>query len=136
MAPIAWSDTYSVGNTTLDDQHRRLFEVANSLEEAIEKNRGQRVMEAVLRELVGYTQEHFAFEEQLMAEAGYPDLAAHQARHRQLIQKVERFEYELNVEGHRISREVRDFLQGWLSSHILEEDKGYAEALAGRTVGG
>ncbi len=46
----------------------------NRLDEAIEKNRGQREMAAVLREMVGYTQEHFAFEEKLMAEADYPGL--------------------------------------------------------------
>lgn len=133
MAAIAWNDEFTVGVPSIDDQHRHLFEVVNTLDEAIEKHRGQRVMDEVLRELVGYTQEHFAFEEKLMAEAGYPDLAAHQAKHRQIIQKIERFEYELNIEGHRISREVRDFLQHWLMTHIAEEDKAYMGAL---TAGG
>ena len=133
MAAIAWNDEFTVGVKSIDDQHRHLFEVVNTLDEAIEKHRGQRVMDEVLRELVGYTQEHFAFEEKLMAEAGYPDLAAHQAKHRQIIQKIERFEYELNVEGYRISREVRDFLQHWLMTHIAEEDKAYMEVL---TAGG
>lgn len=134
MPAIAWTNEYSVGVEALDAQHRRLFDVVNELDEAIEKLRGQRVMTGVLRELVGYTQEHFAFEEQLMAEAGYPGLPAHQAQHRAIIQKIERFEYELNVEGYRISREVRDFLQHWLTTHIAQEDLAYAGALAPGTA--
>ena len=129
MTAIPWSQDYSVGVAAIDDQHRQLFEILNRLDEAIEKRRGQRELTEVLREMVGYTQEHFAFEEKLMAEAGFAGLEAHQARHRRIIQKVERFDYELNVEGHRISRDVRDFLQGWLTSHIMEEDKAYAAAL-------
>lgn len=134
MPAIAWTEEFSVGVESLDAQHRRLFDVVNELDEAIEKLRGQRAMTRVLRELVGYTQEHFAFEERLMAEAEYPDLADHQAKHRAIIQKIERFEYELNVEKQRISREVRDFLQHWLLTHIAEEDKAYVPALAGRSV--
>ena len=134
MSAIAWSDSYSVGVASIDDQHRQLFEILNKLDEAIEKSRGQRVLTQVLREMVGYTQEHFAFEEKLMAEAGYPGLQAHQAKHRRIIQKVERFDYELNIEGRRISREVRDFLQQWLVSHIAEEDMAYAGALSGAGV--
>ncbi|MBE0567751.1 MAG: bacteriohemerythrin [Krumholzibacteria bacterium] len=130
MPAIAWSNEFSVGVEALDTQHRRLFDVVNELDEAIEKLRGQRVTTGVLRELVGYTQEHFAFEEQLMAEAGYPDLPAHQAQHRAIIQKIERFEYELNGEGYRISREVRDFLQQWLMTHIARDDMAFAGALA------
>ena len=134
MSAIAWSESYSVGVAAIDDQHRQLFEILNKLDEAIEKSRGQRVLTQVLREMVGYTQEHFAFEEKLMAEAGYPGLQAHQAKHRRIIQKVERFDYELNIEGRRISREVRDFLQQWLVSHIAEEDMAYAGALSGAGV--
>ncbi len=48
---------------------------------------------------------------------------------------MERFDYELSVEGRRISREVRDFLQQWLATHIAEEDKAYAGALAGVRAG-
>lgn len=129
MSVIAWSDEFSVGVAAIDDQHRHLFEIVNNLDEAIEKNRGQRVVGQVLREMVGYTQEHFAFEEKLMAEAGFDGLKAHQAKHRRIIQKVERFDYELNVEGRRISRDVRDFLQQWLMTHIHDEDMCYSEVL-------
>jgi len=135
MSAIAWSGRYSVGVAAIDDQHRQLFEIMNKLDEAIEKNRGERVLTQVLREMVGYTQEHFAFEEKLLAEAGFPGLEAHQARHRRLIQEVERFDYELNVEGRRISREVRDFLQHWLVNHIAEEDQAYAQTLTGAHAG-
>ena len=135
MSAIAWSEDYSVGIPALDDQHRQLFEILNKLDEAIEKNRGQRELTRVLREMVGYTQEHFAFEEKLMAAADFPGLKAHQARHRRIIQKVERFDYELNIEGRRISHQVRDFLQTWLVTHIAEEDRAYAGALAAVRAG-
>jgi hemerythrin-like metal-binding protein len=91
-------------------------------------------MSEILKDLVGYTQEHFAHEEKVMAESGFPGTKQHMARHRQLLQKVERFQYEFETEGRRVTADVRDLLRYWVRSHILQDDMAYAAHLKGELV--
>ncbi len=134
MALIQWKDEYNLGIESIDAQHKHLVEIVNKFDEAMRKGKGSRVMNEILNDLVGYTQEHFADEEKYMGEAGYPGLVKHQAQHRQLLQKVERFQFEFNQEGRRVTANVQEFLKYWLTSHILKDDKAYAEAMKKETV--
>lgn len=131
MALIEWSDELSVGIESLDAQHRNLVEIVNNFEEARRRGKGSRIMNQILNDIIGYTQEHFAFEEKMMAEAKYPALKLHQAQHRQLLQKIERFQHEYQNEDQRITTEVGDFLNYWLTSHILKDDQEYSACLLG-----
>jgi hemerythrin len=83
-------------------------------------------MRDILNDLIGYTQEHFAHEESLMAAAGYEGLRKHQTLHRQLLQKVERYQYDFE-QGRRITAEVRELLGYWVESHLMHEDQAFAE---------
>jgi hemerythrin-like metal-binding protein len=127
MALITWNEEYITGITSIDDQHRQLVDMVNKFEEASRRGQGSRVMSEILNDLVGYTQEHFAHEEAMMAESGFPATSQHIAQHRQLLQKVERFQYEFENEGRRVTTEVRDLLRYWISSHILQDDMIFAE---------
>lgn len=131
MAFIEWSQAYETGIPEIDDQHRHLVEIVNTFEGAVRKNKATRITQEILRDLIGYTQEHFAFEEKCMAEAGYPGLQRHRALHRQLMQKVERFQYEFGTEGRWISRNLQEFLRYWLLSHIQTEDMAFARETRG-----
>ena len=93
MAFINWSEEFITGIQSIDDQHRHLVDLANKFEEASRRGKGSRIMSEILNDLVGYTQEHFAHEEKIMQDCGFPGLKKHTARHRQLLQKIERFQY-------------------------------------------
>ena len=69
-----------------------------------------------------------------MAESGFPGTRQHMARHRQLMQKVERFQFEFETEGRRVTTEVRELLRYWVRSHILQDDMAYADHLKGERV--
>lgn len=129
MSVIQWSEEFLTGIESIDNQHRHLVELVNKFEEASRRGRGSRIMSEILNDLLGYTQEHFAHEERLMVECGFPGLKSHVARHRQLLQKVERFQYDFDTEGRRVTTEVRDFLRYWVRSHILNDDMAYAKHL-------
>lgn len=134
MALIKWTDELNLGIEKIDEQHQQLVEIINEFGEAAQKGKGSRVMNKILDELVGYTQEHFADEERFLKDAGYPQLADHQAKHRQLLQKIERFQFDFNQSGKRITTKVEEFLTYWLTSHILGEDKVYANYLTSEKV--
>ena len=129
MTFINWSEEFTTGIESIDDQHRHLVDLANKFEEASRKGKGSRIMSEILKDLVGYTQEHFSHEEKIMTESGFPGTKQHMARHRQLLQKVERFQYEFETEGRRVTPDVRDLLRYWVRSHILQDDMAYAAHL-------
>lgn len=134
MAFIRWSADYDTGIASIDEQHRQLVDLVNRFDEASRRGRGTRIMNEILNELIGYTQEHFAHEEKLMAEAGFPGLKKHQGRHRQLLQKVERLQFEFSRDGRRVTAEVRDLLEYWVKSHILNDDMAFSRHAGTLTV--
>jgi len=129
MALIDWTDDFKTGIESVDTQHRHLVEIVNKFDEAAKRGKGSRIMNEILSELLGYTAEHFAAEEKILEDAGYPKLKQHRSQHRQLLQKVERLQFEFDQQGKRITVEVREFLKYWLINHILKEDKAYVESV-------
>lgn len=129
MAFINWSEEFTTGIKSIDDQHRHLVDLINKFEEAGRRGKGSRAIAEILNDLTGYTQEHFAHEEKIMEECGFPGLEQHMARHRGLLQKIERFQFEFESQGYGVTAEVLDYLRYWVRSHILEEDMAYAAHL-------
>ncbi len=125
MALIDWTDDFKTGITKMDDQHRHLVDIVNKFDDAAKRGKGSRIMTEILNELIGYTVEHFSAEEKLMEDSQYTKLKQHRSQHRQLLQRVERLQFEFDQQGKRITVEVRDFLKYWLINHILKEDKAY-----------
>lgn len=134
MAFINWTDDFSCDIKSIDDQHRHLVDITNKFADGLNRGKGSRQMNEILNELIGYTQEHFVFEEKMLEDAGYDKLKLHQSQHRQLIQKIERFQFDFEKGGKRVTLDVRDFLKYWLTSHILKDDKAYVPAMKGTSV--
>lgn len=121
-----WNDAYSVNITTVDSQHKKLFRLAGDLHRAMLAGAVKTRLFQHLESLAQYTLVHFAYEERLMQEAGYPELAAHKAEHEELAQRVR--EFQKDFEEGRIATGITllQFLKGWLQNHIKESDSKYA----------
>lgn len=125
MALLVWQEDLNTGIEVIDQQHRRIVEMLNHLYSA-QKNRERTVVAEVIDELIDYTLSHFAFEEELMEEAGYPFCAAHKRVHEVFGKRVS--EYRLRLEaGEDITDELRTMLSRWLFNHIRGDDKAYAD---------
>jgi hemerythrin-like metal-binding protein len=129
MAFIDWKPEYSVGHAEIDQQHRKLVEIINSLHEAMKAGGKPEDMMRIMNELVNYTRYHFAHEEQLMQKAGYADLASHQRVHRAMVEQVEKLRQEAGSSRAGFSIKLMGFLKNWLTDHILGTDQKYAPAL-------
>ena len=122
---INWDPSYSVGVTSLDDDHRHLINLINQLESAIHYYTGKEFEQKALQEVVDYTKYHFEREEKLMKENNYPDFDNHVAKHREMIEKVNQsVEDYKNDPDHAISDTV-EFLRSWLINHICKTDREY-----------
>lgn len=127
MPTIAWDDSIAVGNTLIDQQHQQLFRAINDLDQAIHGTAPDtdKVFQSLLF-LIDYTRNHFAEEEGLMAECGYPGLEAHRAQHARLTQKLNDLSHLISRYSARdplIAEELGAFLTGeWLRTHVIESD--------------
>lgn len=133
MARFDWQDEYSVKDATLDAQHQQLLAVINALADTI-ANGEQRTPNAADRlfaDLARYVMAHFAYEEQRMGEAGYPEdrLLEHRHAHDALVRQVQTLQVEVE-RGEKGLDDVLPFLYGdWLIAHICTMDHDYVRYL-------
>jgi hemerythrin len=118
----------------MDDQHVVLFETLNDLHAAMMKGKAQALTCPLLHKLVDYTRDHFSAEEAMMAAAGYPKLAAHRAKHRELTGQVEQFVTRFERGEIALNVQLLNFLRDWLTNHIQGEDQQYGPWLNERGV--
>lgn len=122
---MQWSDAFNTGVPDIDEQHKKLVALLNTLKQAIVDRRGSQVCTEILDELVAYTQVHFRFEEDLMQASGYSLYDSHKKLHEELLAQVLAYRQKLLSESASISFDLLRFLQTWLTKHISESDKRF-----------
>jgi hemerythrin-like metal-binding protein len=125
MALVVWTDQFSVGVKSVDDQHVVLCETLNDLHAAMLKGQARTITGPLLQRLVSYTVDHFSAEEALMEGANYPGLAMHRVKHRELTKQVGEYVARFEKGDITLSHHLLDFLSGWLTTHIQTTDKEY-----------
>jgi hemerythrin-like metal-binding protein len=87
-----------------------------------------------LDKLADYTVFHFSEERKLFAMYEYPRIAKHLADHDYFVNKVNRFQRELNRGNIRLSPKAMGFLKDWAIEHIPCLDKKFGEFVKKRTA--
>ena len=118
MKTLTWDSTLSVQIPEIDDDHRKLVELFNILSQSVEQGDAAEYINAVLDELICLTTWHFRHEERLMLKYAYSGIAEHKKEHAELIDSAK----QLQQEGKLISTENIEFLEHWLTGHILGTD--------------
>ena len=127
MPFLTWSDSYSTKIEAIDDQHKRLFDLVNCLFDSMLAGASNKTIRQVLAELIRYTMFHFAVEEAAMESYSYPRLNEHRQEHQKLTAQVLEFVKQYHTGRAKISRSLLDFLQSWLTAHILGSDYDFSQ---------
>ncbi len=123
---MIWSEELNLGNSKLDKEHKRLYKIAEELQNAVLDGMGRDILAKRYEMLTTYLGSHFHREEVLMRENGYPDQEEHQLQHEELTRQIS----GLNSDDHYIFQdETWDQLDRWLSQHFLSADKAFTEYL-------
>lgn len=128
----AWQQSYSVGVRALDHQHRKLLDLCVQCEDLL-ADEGEDAHERyhiLLNELTEYVKSHFAYEEMLLRQCGYPKLAGHVEEHEKYWEQLALI-LAAAAAGTDTRVEVRTLLQQWWLNHILREDMQYRACVAG-----
>lgn len=132
MTIFEWHDHYAIGDATIDAQHRKIIDIINLLHSLLSDEEPAKDGEganAVFDQLAEYVMTHFAYEEQLIADAGYPPekVVEHKRQHDKLLARVQGVVNAYHAGDTKVLEELLPYLYGdWLIEHICHSDKEYA----------
>ncbi len=125
MAIFIWDDSYKTGVESIDDQHKKLVDLLNQLDESLNIEGDTHIVIKLLDELVEYTKFHFKDEEKFMERHEYneKDYQAHLQVHQQFIDQINKAQKACQSDSDKVTDELLDYLVQWLINHILLTDK-------------
>lgn len=131
-----WKDDYNCGIKRIDEEHKRLFEIGESVYDLIINENHADYFGDVLNlidDLKEYTVYHFEDEERIMKLYDYPEYKEQKKAHDAFINKIESLDLEeLDEDIQKSVLKLLDFIYDWISKHILGMDlklKDYFDSL-------
>jgi hemerythrin len=126
MALLKWTPEYRIGIGRIDDDHKYLFELINDFHCAQTQHRERKEIARILNRLAEYAEEHFAREEHIMREHGYPGVDRHEMVHAELFELLFVLQQHFEEGRIQIERDTIEFLRSWLVEHIAIEDMAFS----------
>lgn len=134
MPIVVWKNEYETGIAEIDNQHKRLVEIINSIIEKLHSMKANSILLDILIELIEYSDYHFRSEEKLLIKINYPDYNSHRNEHIIFMEKLTKFGEDYSSGKANVIINVLKFLQSWLNNHILEVDLKYAEYIKSSNI--
>lgn len=122
MTLIEWKDEYSVGVPAVDEEHRELIDLINTLYDNMRADERQPDVMEFLGEIYARIASHFALEELLMRRHAYDEYRDHKRDHERLLEEIRDImdDYE---DGKLLDDdELARRLDAWFSVHFRTRD--------------
>ncbi|KAA6224977.1 MULTISPECIES: bacteriohemerythrin [unclassified Campylobacter] len=128
-----WDNSFSVHNAKVDEQHKKLFELAAKVENISDRAVSKVEVKELLAEFFNYMKDHFSDEEKYMQLIDFPGLEEHRKIHKEIIQMMINLIKDIKSTND-LKEKLYVIAKKWLLEHILYEDMKVAkwrrEALA------
>ncbi len=122
---ILWNEKYNTGIQEIDDQHKKLIKILNSLYESFVDRTTNEKLKEVVQEMAKYTEYHFGVEEKYFKEFNYSAADEHIAEHQTFVQNVKTFQEDMEQGKVSVTFQLMNFLRSWLIEHINGTDRRY-----------
>ena len=131
MAMYEMKQEYYTGIDFIDEEHKKLFEIANTVYELLTNefipDKYDYIME-IVNELKDYAKYHFKHEEEYMRIINYKKFLSHKVVHDDFIEKISEYDEHIVDENQKETLlELLEFLTDWLVDHILMQDKAIVD---------
>lgn len=123
--PVQWNPSFETGLQYIDQEHEGLLAQLNALIDLLSDHAPIATWLPELDRLIDAVTEHFAHEEQIMDNIGYPGYLAHRQQHQHLLQEVAEFRARTAAEGRPAADDTLEtarFLKFWVLKHMVQED--------------
>ncbi|MDR2135146.1 MAG: hemerythrin family protein [Treponema sp.] len=119
-----WDSSLETGHEKIDNQHKQLIRALNELIAASAGGQGREEIFRTLDFLTGYTIKHFADEEKMQIDCGYPDYLVHKRYHDDFKALVGSMTRQIREEGptEALVGQVTTVIGNWLLNHIKGDD--------------
>lgn len=117
-----WKYELITGIKIIDDQHKRIFQILNNLEEAIHVVNGPRILLFILDDLLEYSYYHIETEESILKAKHDYDFASHKKVHDEIIRIICMIKDDLSEKNIFPTINTVGKFKNWWISHIIEED--------------
>ena len=124
---MEWSEKFNIGIDVIDNQHRQILDYINALEK-IRATGAREQIKDVFDDLIDYTQSHFSFEENLLAQVNYQFLPSHRSVHELFVNRLKDFRQRFD-NGESVEDDLHRLLSKWLINHIQHDDQDYIDAV-------
>ncbi len=123
---MTWHESYDCGERTIDQEHRKLFELANALIDAtFRRGTNPHEFDTALNKLLAHVAHHFADEEAILAQHHYAGLEDHAQAHKRLVERALQLRDAAAAGGVTIG-ELVDFLADEVvARHMLKKDREF-----------
>jgi len=129
LAYMEWGPALETGHDQIDMEHRALVEAVNRLHDALDQGKDREELGRILGFLRDYAVTHFAAEEALMIQVGYPQASAHFAAHADLVMRLSDHLADFRAGRVVATGTLLAFLEEWLVDHILSQDQDFGAFL-------
>ncbi|EAH9680977.1 bacteriohemerythrin [Campylobacter coli] len=116
-----WDSSFSVHNAKIDDQHKKLFELAAKVEIVSDRSVSKNEVKELLAEFFNYMKDHFNDEEKYMQLIAYPAFEEHKKIHKEIIQTMINLIKDIKSTND-LKEKLYIIAKKWLLEHILYED--------------
>ena len=87
MDRFDWLETFELGITEVDDDHRELLAIMRRIKEAADREFFDECS-TLLDELIEFSVDHFEREEEMLARVDYPNVEIHKEYHHRLLDRA------------------------------------------------
>lgn len=135
MLTAKWSELYSVNIEEMDNQHKKLLNLMNYLDEAIKEGKEPGLIGIAVEEFNGCVEFHFREEEKLLESINYPHLVAHKNLHLHFLVQFQMMNSAYQSGHFDIVQIFVQYLKNWFVFHVFSEDRIYGAFLESRKAG-
>jgi len=121
---LMWADNLSVGNATIDFEHRNLIAMVNNIGQILKEDGASALLQE-LEQIEYWLCTHFKNEERIALAVGI-DVTQSKLEHQNLLKDFHRMKDELRAMNgmwsDKLEKQYFQFLCDWIMDHVLEED--------------
>ncbi|WP_200762329.1 bacteriohemerythrin [Nitrosophilus alvini] len=120
---IIWNDENDLGIPIIDEQHKGIVSIINSLYFFMQNGDGEDELLHIIDLLDKYIKVHFKTEEALIKKALFPGCEKHLLMHKEFFKKMQKIRAEALTTNE--PKNLLSFLRSWWLEHIKKEDIKY-----------